>query len=470
MSAAAGAGASTGAVPSAEAIASRERFIQNEVLNPFCFGAVDVIANTLRKKKNLRFFVKGGAAATLLLTGNPRGIVNDIDCAVLVNPTLSPRIFEETRIDAANHCIRKLVTSLNGLGNSTYEYIQRQCERCVLKPRPLLPPIRIGWAALDGADLKAGIERFITEKELALKPDCPLFIDVWPSLIFRGESLQMAVIKLCTRTEPSLSLVDIAIPAQSYSHLPYEWENYMVDPITVYKMKIPILSPSAQIYNQERAEALTIRGSTANFNAKANRRRARTAALRARFSAAPVASAASAAPAAVALNAIAAAAIAAGAAGGAGAAAPGASLFPVPLSASSGTRRNNRTNSTRRNRAPINYRSLPLGEPLSIVSGPRLHPIAAELLRTGGIRPARHPAHRLLREPPRGTPAYALLKGDRPPGSNIRLFETHVEGAPFQYLYLDSEGLFQPISDVVIRTPRGEWAIMGPGGRRFSIY
>lgn len=452
MSAAAGAGASTGAVPSAEAIASRERFIQGDTVNPICFGAVHTIAESLKRKANIRFFVKGGAAATLLLTGNPRGIVNDIDCAVLVNPTLKEDRFEETRILAVRECIYRLVLSLNQPNKSIHNYIRDQCIHYGLAPLSLPPPLRVGRAAPDGEALKTGIESFITEKGLALKPECPLFIDVWPSLIFQGESLQMAVITLRTHTEPSLSLVDIAIPAQSYLHLPYEWENYTVDPFTVYKRKIPILSPSAQIYNQERAEALTIRGSTAIFNAKANRRRARTAALRARFSAAP---AASVAPAA-ALNAIAAAAIAAGAAGGAGAAAPAASLFSAPLPASSGTRRNNRT---RRNnsRASINYRTLPLGKPLNFVRKPP-QGYSKELLNTGRVIPVLNTEGRILQLrnlPSRYLGAHHGLYRDLRPESS-------------QFIVLDREGYFHPLGKDLVRDPTtGQWGVKGYDG---SIY
>ena len=202
-------------MPSAEAIASRERFIQDHTVNLICFRVVDAIANTLKKDKKdkaqLRFFVKGGAAATLLLTREPRKIVNDIDCALLVNPELPT--FEEIRIKAVSKCINRIVTSVNELAASTCTYIREHGVHYGLAPLSSPPPIRVGRVAPDGEALKKGIESFITEKRLALKPECPLFIDVWPSLIFLGESLQMAVITLRTHTEPSLSLIDIALIA-----------------------------------------------------------------------------------------------------------------------------------------------------------------------------------------------------------------------------------------------------------------
>jgi hypothetical protein len=404
---------------------------------------VDAIANTLKKDKKdkaqLRFFVKGGAAATLLLTREPRKIVNDIDCALLVNPELPT--FEETRIKAASKCINRIVTFVNELAATTCAYIRKHGVHYGIASLSSPPPLRVGRAAPDGTSFKTGIEEFIATNGLALKPECPFFIEVWPSLIFRGESLQMAVIKLCTHTEPPLSLIDIAIPTQSYSHLPYEWENYMVDPFTVYKLTIPLLSPSAQIYNQKRAEALTIRGLTANFNAKANRRKVRIEKLKKMFNTAPAA--ASAAPAA-ALNTLA-------AAGGAGAAAPSMSLpaVSVPVSARNSTRRNNRRNN--RIPPPFNYRSLPLGKPLNFVRKPPQGD-SKKLLNTRRVIPVLNTEGRILQlkhVPSQYLGAHHSVYRDLRPKSS-------------QFVVLDREGYFQPLGRDPVRDPAtGQWGILG---------
>lgn len=328
---------------SADAIASRERFIQDRTVNTLCFTIVRNIANELNKNQNVRFFVKGGAAATLSITGKPLEIINDIDCTVLVKPTLNPDAFELNRIYAAKICIERIVGTLYHITTMDLSKIQSAYSRYGLTSLPTDPSIRIGHATSDSYTLLEELNKYIPTIT-ALRPDCPFFIDIWPSLMFGKKSLQMAVLKIRTHTEPSLDLIDIALPAKTYERLSYEWEEYKTDPFTIQKnIRIPILAPDAQIKNQAYARIKTVTGMSDAQNKKALRRNARINALTAKFAptlAAPLSSLlTSAGP--VATSVAAGGAGAGAAAGGAGAAAPG---YPLPP-ARSVTRKNNTSGS-----------------------------------------------------------------------------------------------------------------------------
>jgi hypothetical protein len=431
MSAAANAGASTStSTAPAYSIASRERFIQNPIVNITCFNIVNRIARAFANKKNFRFFVKGGAAADLFITGNPQAIINDIDCALLINPALTAPRFEKRRTNAICTSVNRIVQFLNNLDPAIYNEIQRQFVHSELVPLSTPPSVRVGSATLDGYSLLEGINECIRVN--TLKPECPLLIDIWPSLMFGESSLQMAVIKLRTNTVPYLDLLDIAVPAQTYPRLPHEWDTYATMNFKVHELEIPILNLFAQINNQQYAESKTIVGHNERYTAKAKRRKERSEALIAiRNSTIAGAGAGTRA--------------ASGAAGGAGAVAP--------AYRNANTRKvhayRNSTGTLRFRMHPSNIASLPMGKPLSF-KGPALSSHAKALLDAGILVHAIDPRDRAWGVPPGRAPRRAFIKSGVPAGSNTRLFETTAEGVPHKYYYIGPDGHFYLVVSGVV--------------------
>jgi hypothetical protein len=463
---------------SPDAMASREQFIQDPTVNSLCFSVVNSIAKELNKNRNLRFFVKGGAAAVLSLVGDPLAITNDIDCSVLVNPTLKSDGFERNRIYAVEICIEKIVGALNTMSTDVITKIRSACTHYGLELLTTPPPIRVGHAAPDGYALLEGVNTFIARDKPKFNPDCPLFIDVWPSLMFGSTSLQMAVIKLRTHTTPSLDILDIALPAKTYERLPYEWEQYKTDPFTVHRMRIPILNPLTQIENQAYAESKTVRGLSAAHNAKGTRRRKRLDALRRKFLSAVAPS-----PTSVLASMVVSAAGGAGAgagAGGAGAVAPGYSLSVIN-ERPSGRSNNRRRTTTRRNAsaapaatpAASAAASAALAAPAPASAGTTgrvltysLIPIIPEVFNK--IREGREVI--VLRNPRTGKPLQ-FKEGNIPRGAMHNVYRNERNGRVAQIVYWGTDGHLHRVGNMAILNPKTFelTGVVGNNGREYKF-
>ena len=241
MSAAAGA--------SGRANARHNGLLQDPVLSQLCFEIVTHVAAKIEGVEGARFFVKGGAAYILERKRNPLLIENDIDCEIIIDPRLSPEVFNAKRATSADHCIEEILRVLRSIPRDKMEHIYALFRHHGLAVSERVPRISMGAAAENGMPL---IPLF-TGALGSGSHTTPFHIELRPSQLYRGVSQQIAVIRLRTRTEPSRDLIDIAIPAPTYKHLEEDWGGFKAHPVAVYGKNVPILNVASQIINQERA-------------------------------------------------------------------------------------------------------------------------------------------------------------------------------------------------------------------------
>jgi hypothetical protein len=53
---------------------------------------------------------------------------------------------------------------------------------------------------------------------------CPFVVELHPNVSFKDTTLNFALIKIRTRTEPQIDLIDISIPARTYTNIEFEWK------------------------------------------------------------------------------------------------------------------------------------------------------------------------------------------------------------------------------------------------------
>ena len=349
--------------------------------------------------EDTRFFVKGGAAYILRQKRNPLLIENDVDCEILVNPDLSPEVFNEKRLHSADICIKQILHTLRSLSAETKASILALYRHKGLAETSRIPTISMSGVAEDGIPLV----HFFTDMLSHEEHDAPFHIELRPSQLYGHTSRHMAVIRLRTRTEPSLDLIDIAIPALNNTHLRHEWEHYNTHDLPVYGAWIPVLDLKSQLYNQKRARNLTNRGKSNKMKNTNTRRERRIENIER------------------------------------------AIIFSGPRGRKK-TASASRNNRIARTITAADLAALPMG-PQLYYAGPRSHPVAAELLRTGGVVHAIHPHNRGRGASLGRAPRRAFIRKGTPAGSNVRLFETAIEGAPHQYLYLGPDGRFYPVKE-----------------------
>lgn len=53
---------------------------------------------------------------------------------------------------------------------------------------------------------------------------CPFQVELHPNVSFKDTTLNFALIKIRTRTEPQIDLIDISIPSRTYTNIEFEWK------------------------------------------------------------------------------------------------------------------------------------------------------------------------------------------------------------------------------------------------------
>jgi hypothetical protein len=210
-----------------------------------------IIASILQKEvggdSTARFFIKGGAAAQLLL-GNPLEPGTDIDTYLLINPSLPN--FEELREKAIETCLsvlrRTFTPQLLEYGDETDETLE------TLKRKGCCEPLRI----VD-------------------PPNGDIYqIFVYSSLrTHNGVSHPLTLItvkhfvKTNTRHTRPTPILDIIIPKREYPLIEFHWNTTRAVAIVVDGLMLPVMDPVSVYVDQAYAAA-----KTAPNNAKRGKR------------------------------------------------------------------------------------------------------------------------------------------------------------------------------------------------------
>ena len=200
--------------------------------------------NVENKYKLFDFYLKGGNTMALHLptlsynTFFPYDFQGDFDCSLLIYPELDDKEFIKIR----NSCINTILSFLKEFISieSTWAGILPIYNLYGLKPTPSSKPITVFNEALTEYDfqLSETLYESPTFRSWVTPEHCPFRLEVHPNLTSHKVPLNIGLIKLKTNTEPSLDLIDIAIPTKLYKHLNLEWDIHKTNRFILPKYKL----------------------------------------------------------------------------------------------------------------------------------------------------------------------------------------------------------------------------------------
>jgi len=179
------------------------------------------------------FFLKGSNAMPLLrmeyiskLYGRvqfPR-FVSDFDCTLLINPRWGAHFKTMREI-----LITELVYTIFAIVQTPFYWaIFRDIYKESELPTPFLGvnDIQVRQDALspDDFDLNSYLYNGDMVKTFRTFPGCPFQVVIHPNLQFGQAPLGFALLKIQTRTEPPLDILDVSIPSSTYTDLQTDWK------------------------------------------------------------------------------------------------------------------------------------------------------------------------------------------------------------------------------------------------------
>jgi hypothetical protein len=187
------------------------------------------------KRKYFDFYLKGGNASTLHLpeySNNmffPYDFQGDFDCEAIVNPDLHTADFIYVR----NQIIYTIIDVLGNILLHQAYWPALHSVYQMFQLRPITGPdnkIRIFNEALTPYDMGISERLYENRKFRNWTPgdQCPFLLEVHPNLTYHKKDLNLTLIKLKTRTEPSKDLIDISIPTKLYENIELEWDIHRV--------------------------------------------------------------------------------------------------------------------------------------------------------------------------------------------------------------------------------------------------
>ena len=164
------------------------------------------------------FFLKGGNAATIHLHGGPPyPFKSDFDMTALIDPaTYSDERFisiVEVALSAVFYSIRNAMPNFG--------------------PRVPSPDFDVGGMYGDVTIMLKDVSNNPMWQQFG--GQSPFLVTLMPYLSYEGAGSGITLIKVQTKTEPRLDIIDIAIPRKEYTHYKMEWEMAMGD-VMFYNM------------------------------------------------------------------------------------------------------------------------------------------------------------------------------------------------------------------------------------------
>jgi hypothetical protein len=265
-----------------------EKLLQDKQFQEVCLTMVRRIQSEIynksmgygQKPEDVLFFMKGGNAAIMLLEDEkPYKFVSDYDTTLLINPE---KYSDDYFIEILKLAIYAAVSAINstsefgigflhildaykrsGFDKLTYTKEEKMLPHFVTPS--LYTPIQnllkkefdVEWKnKYIPVELKE--DGAIKQDWLKSNIDCPFEIEVIPDLIYGYQSTGLTLIKIKTRTTPSIELIDISIPRANYPLYKLEW-NIVTSGHLVAKDKIVLTNNVYTLFDQRLAALLNTR-------------------------------------------------------------------------------------------------------------------------------------------------------------------------------------------------------------------
>ena len=256
---------------------------RNPVIQAFCLNTItvlDALMNNARLLEKILYFVrfdrgpiyvsdvftfhlKGGNALPLLKidinpeTTFPLKFTGDFDLTLLINPSLKREDFKVLREIMIYEIINMLKMII--LQESDWGHIITNLMIHSIKLKRL-DETRISIAneayTYDDFGLGANLYNHPRLLDFKIPVGCPFDLEIHPNLPYKDKSLNFALIKLRTRTEPPIDLIDIAIPSMSYEHIQFDWDVHRTLYFVGNEFKFRV-ADSLNVYIDYRISALT---------------------------------------------------------------------------------------------------------------------------------------------------------------------------------------------------------------------
>jgi len=224
---------------------------KNAYIQQFCLNTITILDNLLNSPGFLEkvlyfvrfssgpvfvtdlfsFHLKGGNALPLLKIDVdpsvkfPYNFTGDFDLALLINPALKKENFKVLREIAIYELIDMLKMIV--LQKSDWQYVIASLVSSGYRIKNLdAAKIVVASEAYTYDDFGLGEHLYDHPRllDFLIPAGCPFELLIHPNLPYKEKSQNFALIKLRTRTDPVVDLIDIAIPSSSYKNIKFEWD------------------------------------------------------------------------------------------------------------------------------------------------------------------------------------------------------------------------------------------------------
>lgn len=264
-----------------------EKLLQDKQFQEVCFTMVKRIQSEIynkpmgygQKPEDVLFFLKGGNAAIMLLEDEkPYKFVSDFDTTLLINPEKYSDDYFITILKLAIYAAVSAINSTSefgigflhildaykrsGFGKLTDTKEEKTLPHFV-KPSMYTPIQNLLEKAFDVEWNNKYIpvkmkDDVIKQEWLKSNIDCPFEVEVIPDLLYGYQSTGLTLIKIKTRTSPSVELIDISIPRKEYPLYKLEWDIVSSGHL-VAKDKIALTNNVYTLFDQRLAASINTR-------------------------------------------------------------------------------------------------------------------------------------------------------------------------------------------------------------------
>ena len=189
-----------------------------------------------------RFFLKGGNAIPLLTeTRRPFSFTGDFDCEVLIDPSLAKADFLRVYFRLLERIIKEVQTSVST--TSYYDDIWKELQRNNYRPVSHYEnTIKVFGTSTANEDLFTSA----LVRDFRMPDKSPFLISIIPNFVWKGTRIGLAILRVQTRTEPRVTLLDITLPRPDYEHLSFVWNTYNYNLFNVGMYTFYVLDPVSQ--------------------------------------------------------------------------------------------------------------------------------------------------------------------------------------------------------------------------------
>jgi hypothetical protein len=240
-----------------------------------------------------RFFLKGGAVAPLLMAKYthdpifhrfPFLIENDIDCEVLINPTMPAFDFHQTLKYVLATCVNVLTGTFSA-ATPFRTALKKEWGDHGYSVTPCPPTYFsvnfISEDTLPGRHHKDNYMQIFSDTKAfeTMKPESLFRMRVFSEYFNNRRSLLMMLIQIIPNVEGGTSILEIAIPKQAHPTLRFDWKNAVPERFattipyfeTTFRVDLPIVD-APFLYLDQRISANRVRNTAPEKHASRTRR------------------------------------------------------------------------------------------------------------------------------------------------------------------------------------------------------